>query len=212
MEQLKKMKECLTDIVEGQVCGNLEKVDTHELGAAIDMIKDLSEALYYCAITEAMEESDEKEEHENGKYRMRYMPRDKVMYNYPIEMYDPRYRDKYEYPIMYNDGKSRNGHDGGHVNESNDGYRYHRELMPMERPYYPMHEDEMRDPREGKSGHHRKMYMEGKGMKDKTHQMKELENYMQELTTDLTEMIQDASPEEKQLLQQKISTLATKIK
>lgn len=70
----------------------------------------------------------------------------------------------------------------------------------------------MRDPKEGRSGERRKMYMEGKGMKDKTHQMKELETYMQELSQDVTEMIQDASPEEKQLLQQKISMLATKIK
>lgn len=45
------------------------------------------------------------------------------------------------------------------------------------------------------------MYMEGKGSHDKTAQMKELENYMQELSEDLTEMIHDASPEEKQLLQ-----------
>jgi hypothetical protein len=42
--------------------------------------------------------------------------------------------------------------------------------------------------------------------------MRELEAYMQELTTDITDMIQDASPEEKLMLQQKISTLATKIK
>ena len=42
--------------------------------------------------------------------------------------------------------------------------------------------------------------------------MKELENYMQELTQDITEMIHDATPEEKQILQQKISVLASKIK
>jgi hypothetical protein len=42
--------------------------------------------------------------------------------------------------------------------------------------------------------------------------MQELDSYMQELTSDITEMIADASPEEKQLLQQKISVLATKIK
>lgn len=35
---------------------------------------------------------------------------------------------------------------------------------------------------------------------------------MHELTSDITEMIQDASPEEKQMLQQKIAALATKIK
>ena len=41
--------------------------------------------------------------------------------------------------------------------------------------------------------------------------MRELEDYAQELTSDLLEMIQDATPEEKQLLQRKIDTLATKI-
>jgi hypothetical protein len=42
--------------------------------------------------------------------------------------------------------------------------------------------------------------------------MQELEAYMQELAQDMSEMVQDASPEEKMLLQQKISTLASKIK
>jgi hypothetical protein len=41
--------------------------------------------------------------------------------------------------------------------------------------------------------------------------MKELERYMQELGHDLTEMIADASPEEKQMLQKKIAALATKL-
>ena len=60
MEQLKKMKECLTGMVESQVYGNIDKVDAKELGEAVDMIKDLAEAIYYCTITEAME-GEEKE-------------------------------------------------------------------------------------------------------------------------------------------------------
>jgi hypothetical protein len=39
---------------------HLDTVDTKELGEAIDMIKDLSEAIYYCTITEAMEKKDEE--------------------------------------------------------------------------------------------------------------------------------------------------------
>ena len=71
----------------------------------------------------------------------------------------------------------------------------------------------MRDSREGRSGETRKMYMEHKSLHaDKTTKMKDLEKYMQELTHDMTEMIQDASPEEKALLIQKLNTLATKIK
>ena len=71
----------------------------------------------------------------------------------------------------------------------------------------------MRDEREGKSGRTRRTYMENKEMHaDKAMQLKELEKYIQELGQDLTEMIEGASPEEKQLLQQKVTTLASKIK
>lgn len=55
MERLHHMKESLMAQVQAQM-GHLECVDTKELGEAIDMIKDLSEAIYYCTITEAMEE------------------------------------------------------------------------------------------------------------------------------------------------------------
>ena len=41
--------------------------------------------------------------------------------------------------------------------------------------------------------------------------VRELEKYMQELTSDMVEMIQDSSPEEKQYLEKKISALASKI-
>ena len=41
--------------------------------------------------------------------------------------------------------------------------------------------------------------------------MKQLEKYMQELSKDITEMIQDASTDEKQMLQQKIVQLSKMI-
>ena len=52
-ERLKHMKETLMCAVEMQLC-ELGEVDTKELGEAIDMIKDLEEAIYYCTVTEAM--------------------------------------------------------------------------------------------------------------------------------------------------------------
>jgi hypothetical protein len=55
MEQLKSMKHKLVECVEKQISGNLEYTNAQELGEAVDMIKDLSEAIYYCTITEAME-------------------------------------------------------------------------------------------------------------------------------------------------------------
>lgn len=58
----------------------------------------------------------------------------------------------------------------------------------------------------------RKMYMESKtkGM-DTSKSMKELENYMQELTSDIMEMLDKASPEEKTIVQKKMNTLAAKV-
>ena len=41
--------------------------------------------------------------------------------------------------------------------------------------------------------------------------MKELESYIQELTSDLMEMIEKASPEEKLMLQKKVENLSTKL-
>lgn len=83
---------------------------------------------------------------------------------------------------------------------------------------YPIYYDEkefpmdLRDSKEGKSPISRRMYMESKELhKDKEVKIRELDKYMKELSEDLVEMIQDASIEEKQLLEKKITALATKI-
>jgi IS30 family transposase len=67
MEELKTMKQNLTSLVQSQM-GNLDQVNTRELGEAIDMIKDLSEAIYYCTITEAMEKSSENNNNNMRSY------------------------------------------------------------------------------------------------------------------------------------------------
>lgn len=75
-----------------------------------------------------------------------------------------------------------------------------------------MSEMMVHDPREGRAKNSRKMYMESKEIhKDAATQMKDLEKYLQDLSEDIAEMIQDATPQEKQVLQQKIATLSTKI-
>lgn len=64
----------------------------------------------------------------------------------------------------------------------------------------------------GNSPHGRKKYLEAREHgKDKATQLRELEKYIQELSTDITDMINDASPEEKSYLEKKISALAAKI-
>lgn len=78
-------------------------------------------------------------------------------------------------------------------------------------------QDGGRDSREGKSGQSRRSYMEAKEMnkgnsqQEKQEKMKELEKYMGELSGDITEMISDASPEEKAMLKNKLQGLIQKV-
>ena len=198
-EKLKWMKDSLICIVENQLC-HLDEVDTEELGEAIDMIKDLEEAIYYCTVTEAMNNPQnekmwemKKSDHhqENGDSRMYYNG------GYP-QMYDDRRR-REDGTFYADSGQSNNASSSTSGMNSSNGRNYY------DGPMY-------RDEREGRSHMSRKMYMEAKDMKrDKATQLRELEKYMQELSQDITEMIADASPEEKQYLEKKITALASKI-
>lgn len=111
-------------------------------------------------------------------------------------------------------GNGSNSSSGGRGYSSNNGGNGSRSYREREWDWSEDREQMrmMRDPREGRSYNGRRNYMESKEMhKDKTTMMKELEDYMSELSSDITEMIEGASAEEKQLLQKKIATLATKI-
>ena len=59
IKQMESMKTTLMNCVQGQL-GDLASVDANELGEAVDMIKDLSEAIYYCTITESMKKTEEE--------------------------------------------------------------------------------------------------------------------------------------------------------
>lgn len=77
--------------------------------------------------------------------------------------------------------------------------------------------ERVRDHREGKSGMSRRSYMETKEMRkantpaDKQAKMTELEKYTKELAEDVTEMISDATPEERTMIRTKLQALAQKI-
>ena len=68
MDKMIRMKEMLMSCIETQM-GHLDTVDTKELGEVIDMVKDLSEAIYYCTITKAMEGQEEKGKEKDLDYR-----------------------------------------------------------------------------------------------------------------------------------------------
>ena len=192
MEMLKSMKETLMACAQGQM-GHLETVDAKELGEVVDMIKDIEEAIYYCTITESMKKVEESEK--NGKHTM--------YYGEPEYYRDQdRPRGRMYYP-MYADGSSGSMSSGSSGNGSGRSY-YSEDRIPYDMV--------MRDRREGQSPMSRRRYMEAKEMKhDKNTQLQELERYMKELSDDVVEMIEDASPEEKKYLANRISSLAQKV-
>lgn len=193
-DRLKSIKEQLMSCVESQMC-NLQNVDAKELGEVIDMIKDMEEAVYYCTIVDAMSKVDEK--------------------STEVQPVNNTYYYGGGYPIYYGEDMRMMDRRNGQMY-----YDGNRSTMPSNmttRPYTDWYDhgpevSQVRDSREGRSPMYRKMYMEGQEKQhNKDAQMKELEKYMQELSTDITEMIAKASPEEKAILRQKMTNLANKI-
>lgn len=188
----------------------ISAIDSEEFEEITCSIKNLAEARYYQTLTKAMEafeygeEYDENGPKESEKKGYRGQPRDSM------GRYISRrgYEDKI--PVEYG------------------GNEYMRDMdRHMGRMYYTetssssttpaRHQMMHNDGKEGRSGMMRRSYMEskekhkGNTAEDKQHKIKELENYMNELGSDITEMIADSTPEEKSMLKTKLQTLATKI-
>lgn len=204
MDRLKHMKETLMCCVEGQM-SHLDTVDTKELGEAIDMLKDLEEAIYYATITKAMKEQDEDGQEEK-KFK-KYMEHYEGGREHAKEDYFPS--------AAYYGGDGRNGSSPGRTRNGNDDYG---SSTSTTRPSEPMNgrETTTSTPREnemeGRSGRSRRQYMDAKYQhKDSATQMRELEKYMSELSSDIMDMLEDASAEERQYLAKKMTTLATKL-
>lgn len=229
MERLKRAKEVLMAQVEAQL-GHLESVNAEELGEVVDMVKDFEEAMYYCEKIEELKEKKKMLERENKMYeKYENMPievqvewADRMKRHYigmdPIYLKEMRDMDKSSGRMYY----PRGGMNRGRIDGSRN---YHEMYDPMlMNPYEHYDSTEMwqptqypremiRDSREGKSPLARKHYMESKQtQKDTASQNKELEKYLNELADDISEMIENATPEQKIMMSQKLTHLGSKIK
>lgn len=207
VKRMHEMIEKLSECAKAQFDKGWEHVDTCEMGQAIDMMKDLSEAMYYRTLTKAMEDSDSDEVLEMferyGDGGRRYYDH----YRYADGRFAPKghgtYRRGYEEPPYY------------HMTPE----MYRDMDRDMGRMYYtePTMNTSMRDSREGRSGMSRRAYMENKELHkantpaDKEAKVRDLNTYMTELAADMSEIINDATPEEKSVLKSKLSALVTKI-
>lgn len=196
-EQLDAMKSSLMAIAQSRM-SDLEHTDAEELGEVIDMIKDLEEAKYYCSITKAMmdrtkdQESQDKIDNALLMERIRNQSSNNSYYGGPYLRYPDRDFD--EYGRMYYDGRDeRRGSSNPNTERAY--------TMPT-----------IRDYREGKSPISRKGYVESKDTHmDKPYRMERLNEYVKMLGEDLSEMIMDASPEEKKQLHDELVSIAQKM-
>ena len=214
-KDIEKICEPLTESIKHEFDKGIEQIDVAEMKEAIDMLKDLCEAkksiveaCYYKYIMEAMEKEEEEggeRESDEGRMYYRGQPRSETSGRY-MRRGDGRrgYDEKmpmHEEDVEHMRDMDRNTH----------GRMYYTDMGGQ-------HSSHMqRDEREGRSGEARRGYMESKEMhkgnssEEKQKKMKELEKYMNELSSDITEMISDASPEEKNMLKAKLTTLSSKI-
>jgi len=194
MGDLKTIQEQLIAQIQAQM-SDLKKVNTKELGEVIDMVKDIAEAEYYCEIKKQMEAEKEKEKissNNNYYYTERYYPTSE----YYRDMDRTRYGRMY-YPENNNNMSSSNSNGNNNTSYYSEHYPFQKGSSYTERDY-PI---QLRDEREGKSPIKRKMYMESKSNNmDSSKSMKELEIYMQDLTSDMMELLEKASPEEKAIV------------
>lgn len=215
-----KMADCLKAKVEGMGIDNIEGAALEELGKWVDIIKDIACYDKDMRIIKAMDEAEENEE------KMKYI---EEYEDYP-EMEERRY---YRGQPRDSRGRymSRRGRRMGYDepwDEMYDEMEYYRDMdrnspNGMNRMYYTepittgsKHDStgSMDNVNHGTSRYEnaRRGYEEKKTMgADKAEKMKGLEEYMKELSTDVSSMLTDMTPEEKTLMKQKMSVLMSKI-
>lgn len=212
IKNIHSMIEKLSECAKVELDKGVENIDTKEMGEVAEIIKELSEAEYYAKISKAMDEAENED-------NMR-----------AIEMYEDyperRYYDNYRYktsgrfaPKGKGSYMPRRGYDEPpyyHMNP--DMYRehtpeYYRDVDRAQgKMYYtdPITTESRYD--KAKRGYEEsKMAHKENTPESKQAKMKDLEMYLKELSEDVTQLLSDATPEERSMVKNKMQVLTQKI-
>lgn len=200
------MIEKLSECAKSEMESGIENVDTCEMGKVVDMMKDLSEAIYYRTLTKAMDESNLEETLEMferyGDGRRFY---DK--YRYADGRFAPKgrgtYRRGYDEPYYHMNPNMYSEHEPEYWRDMDrkDGKMYYTEPITMESRYD-----------KAKRGYEEsKMTHKDNTPEHKQAKMKDLEIYLKELSEDVTQLLADATPEERSIVKNKMQILTQKI-
>ena len=216
IERMHKMIECLTEKALAELDKGIENVDTKEMGEVADMIKDLNEAEYRAVIVKSMEEADE-ERKEYDKELLRVLKdeygeeggrRYYDHYRYADGRFAPKghgtYRRGYEEPPYYHMPVNYNDMEYMRDMDKSRGKMYYSE------PIAP-HVSESNYDRAKRHYTETKEMHKGASTEDKEHKMKALDMYIRELSGDISELLNDMTPDERNLLRTKMSNLASKL-
>lgn len=200
------MIEKLSECAKSEMESGIENVDTCEMGKVVDMMKDLSEAMYYRTLTKAMDESNLEETLEMferyGDGRRFY---DK--YRYADGRFAPKgrgtYRRGYDEPYYHMTPEMYREHDPEWYRDMDrkDGKMYYTEPITMESRYDKA----------------KRMYTETKAkhnsgsVEDKQLTLKEGEKMLNVIIDELMEMVSDATPEMKNMIKTKGMSAMQKI-
>lgn len=200
------MIEKLTECAEQELLKGVECVDTAEMGAVVDMIKDLSEAMYHRTLQKTMEESDTED----------------IMDMFDRYGEDRRYYDHYRYADGRFAPKGRGSYRRGYeeppyYHMTPEMYRDMENRRDMDRSNGKMYYSEPMSNMESSYDRAKRNYTETKDLhrnntqQDKEAKMRSLEEYFREISSDITSLVADMTPEEKTMLKAKVSALATKL-
>ena len=207
-----KIADCMKAKVEAKGIDNIEGQDLVELGMWTDIIKDLVCYDKDKKIIEAMDEAEESEE------AMKY-----------IEMYED-YPERKGYRGQRRDSRGRYmssrrmGYEEPHIMTTDMYHDYTPEMLrdmdreEMGRMYYSGSGSQggMNVGQSSRSENARRGYEESKMMQDgspesKKKAMESLENYLKELSEDMTDLVGKMDANEKSMVRSKLQTLAQRV-
>ena len=205
-EMVEKLTECAKSEMDKK---GIEEIDTEEFGKVTDIIKDLSEAMYYRTLTEAMKEAEYGEEYD---YMGAYDEHERKGYRGQMRDSKGRYmsrRKGYMPDMMMYDNEDWEDMQKNRDIDKHMGKMYYTEPMTMRNDNQA--HSESRYDRARRGYEEAKATHKDNSPESKQQKMKELEEYMKSLAEDLTEAIQDATPEERTMSKQKLSSLIQKM-
>jgi len=215
VKRIHEMLERITEKALNEMGKGVESINTEEFSMVTDMIKDLCEAEYKAVIVKSMKKADEEEE-EYNKELLRAL---KDEYG---EEGGRRYYDEYRYANGRFAPKGRGIRRGYteppyyHMPLNYNDMEYMRDMdksrgkMYYSEPIAP-HVSESNYDRAKRHYTETKEMHKGASTEDKEHKMKALDMYIRELSGDISELLNDMTPDERNLLRTKMSNLASKL-